>query len=225
MMRISNKQRAIINSAVKPFKITSNYLGPGLQNLIKYYTKYFAKRRFTIVHLLPAYKKLNSHILTVLFNTYLPKGGYAKKRRPVTWRFYGNVLLTKYGRKKQRKEQKKKRRKDRLQKSNATTKDVQLKVTNSKTLATSQIIFTDIDTDSNEKSNEDVFEIISNPGDTNENSTIVSNNSKVTNVVTNKDKHNSSDEAVENIWNLDIQEVAALITEGETDDKQPNESE
>lgn len=222
MMRISNKQRAIINSAVKPFKITSNYLGPGLQNLIKYYTKYFTKRRFTIVHLLPAYKKLNSHILTVLFNTFLPKGGYAKKRRPVTWRFYGNILLTKYGRRKQRKEQKKKRKKIRHQKS---SEDVQPNVPNNE--ISPKNIVTDIDTDSNEKStvvdDNDVFEVDLTPADTDESSNVAPNN--INDAEANKDKNISSDENVDNIWNLDIQEVAALITEGENDEKQLNKSE
>ncbi|XP_055324553.1 uncharacterized protein LOC129579058 isoform X1 [Sitodiplosis mosellana] len=226
MMRISNKQRAIINTAVKPFKITSNYLGPGFQNLIKYYAKYFTKRRFAIVHFLPTYKKLNSHILTVLFNKILTKGGYAKKRRPVTWRFYGNVLLTKYGRRKQRREQKKKRKKARRQKSSTPSKDTKPKTTGptADTSTAPHLVVTDIDTDSNENSNDDVIEIISKPAEARKNGTEAPNKPNANDVEANKDKIISSDEIVDNIWDLDIQEVAALITEGETDEKQPTES-
>lgn len=232
MMRISNKQRAIINSAVKPFKITSNYLGPGLQNLIKYHAKYFTKRRFTIVHFLPTYKKLNSHILTVLFNKIFAKGGYAKRRRPVTWRFYGNILLTKYGRRKQRREQKKKRKKARCQESNALpsedAKSTTIPISNSS--VTPQLVDSDIDTDSNEKINDDVIEIISKPVDEQEDSSTAtsSNPNDTTDAESNKDKPSSNDEIVDNIWNLDIQEVAALITEGtegEIDENQSTESE
>lgn len=222
MMRISNKQRAIINSAVKPFKITSNYLGTGLQNLIKYYTKYFTKRRFTIVHLLPAYKKLNSHILTVLFNTYLPKGGYAKKRRPLTWRFYGNILLTKYGRRKQRKEQKKKRKKVCRQKSNVSSKDTVPIRPSSRTSAATPLVLSDIESDSNGKSNDDVTEITS---DTNESSTAATDDPDINNVSMIKDKTNSSEESTKNIWEIDIQDVAALIGEDETIGRQTTQSE
>lgn len=226
-MRISNKQRAIINSAVKPYKITSNYLGPGVQNLIKYYANYYIKRRFAIVHFVAAYKKLHSHILTVLFNKISAKGGYAKRRRPVTWRFYGNILLTKYGRRKQCREQKKKRKKARRQKSKdakSTTKPI------SNVSAAPQLVATDIDIDSNEKIDDDVIEIISKPVDEAEDSSTAtsSNPSDATDAEANKDKPTSNDEIVDNIWNLDLQEVAALITEGtegEIDDKQSTESE
>lgn len=218
MLRISNKQRAIINLAVKPFKITSNYLGTGLQNLIKYYTKYFSKRRYSIVHLLPAYKNSrNNVVLTVLFNSFVQKGGFATIRRPLTWNFYGNVLQTKYGRKKQRKEIKKERKKARLQKSNdATDKQSDVEIIED-TIATHSTV-----SESNENNQDETIEANTTVPAAHPNSTVtqdIPNNTSEKE--TEKEKIDLDDEIVNNIWNLDIQKVAALITE--TDENQLSE--
>lgn len=230
-MWISKRQRATINSAVKPFNITSNYLGPGLQKLIKYYSKYFATRRFSIVHFLPAYKNSRSnHFLTVIFNKFLHKGGFAKKRRPITWKFYGNILLTKYGKKKQQKQAKKKRNTQYQPKSSATpliqpieNEDKSIEVQNSQD---------EIDCNAHgaaaielhsEQSNQDSVENRPETSaliDTCKNSEITPNSADMVD-----DSENCienlcfDDEAVDNIWNLDLQKVAALITEGGTDEK------
>ncbi|XP_031631144.1 uncharacterized protein LOC116345684 [Contarinia nasturtii] len=210
MMRISNKQRAIINSAVKPLKITSNYLGPGLQNLIKYYTKYFTKRRFSIVHHLPAYKNSKyNYILTVLFNAYVQKGGFAKKRHPHTWRFYGNTLLTKYGRKEQHKELKKKRKKVRRQKKKTTSKNVrstEMHANGGESTGTNsnQTNKSDEDNDSNDS---DVIEIISTPPKAQTNCTITENDSN------DKTKATTNSSDATKIWGLGLQKISNHFTD------------
>lgn len=202
MMRISNKQRAIINSAVKPFKITSNYLGPGLQKLIKYYTKYFTKRRFSIIHQLPAYKNSRSnHILTVLFNTFLQKGGFAKKRRPLTWRFYGNTLLTKYGRKNQQNELKKRRKRAQSQKEKAATENVRSAnvKTNAGNIASDNVI--EIKEDSNDC---DVVKIIPTTPNVQNSSSDTQNDSNSKEETSN---HSSNGEPMKT-WGSDLQSIS-----------------
>lgn len=225
-MQISRKQRAIINSAVKPFYITSNYLGTGLQNLIKFYSKYFARRRFTIVHFLPTYKNSrNSHCLTVLYNAFLKRGGYAKKRRPITWNFYGNTLLTRYGRKKQRKVLKNRRRKARRQKFNVIEPQPTVAVEDSKENSSdSVVIVPDDDSDPKESNATQKSEVenIPTPADQNAENVVTPTDDE-SDPNSNTENSDLGDEVVENIWNLDIQEVAALITETGNDEKQLSE--
>lgn len=222
-MWISKKQRATINSAVKPFNITSNYLGPGLQKLIEYYSKFFAKHRYSIAHFLPAYKSSskNSHILTVVFNTFLRKGGFAKKRRPITWKFYGNVLLTKYGKKKQQKEEKKKHKNVHLHKSSGETQYKAIettKIQNEDDIAVENSHLehsNQIDSKNLEEASTNVDVDIHMP----KTSDTTYTSSKTIILGKSVEKLGVDDESVDNIWNLDIQKVAALITESGTDDK------
>lgn len=105
-MYITAKQHAIIDQALKPGYISSNYLGTDLQNIINYFSKYFARRHYAIQHFLPAYKKRpNGRCLTILFNAYHKKYGFGKKSsvRRTTWEFLDVPCLTKYGRKKYKK--------------------------------------------------------------------------------------------------------------------------
>lgn len=230
IMHISKKQRAIINSAVKPFYITSNYLGAGLQNLLNYYSKYFAHRRFSIAHFLPTYKNTrNTYLLTIQFNALFKKGGFAKKRRPITWTFYGNKLLTKYGRKKQKKQLKRKRKKARRQKLCAYRK-ISTDQTNhgvdKNSIVNCVESSSNDNTTENSKSNCDDESIaqIAIPANRDETDKVITDILNETNSESNTEKIDFGDDTVDNIWNLDIQEVAALITEGEADEKPENES-
>lgn len=239
-MYISRKQRAIINSAVKPFYITSNYLGTGLQNLLKFYSKYFARRRCLVQHFLPTYKNCrDTYHLSILFNAYNKKGGYAKKCRPTTWIFYRNVLLTKYGHKKQKKELKQKRKKERKRRQKQSTRVNRsekspnpLNELHKKANADCVIVLESSSSngaEANSKENQENHaekndqqtEILANH---NENETVTAEltNAKQSDEIAGKEIE-FGDETVDNIWNLDIQEVAALITESVNDEKQLNE--
>lgn len=230
-MLISNKQRAKVNSAAKPIGITTNFLGPGLQYLLKYYTKYYLKRRFSIVQYLTAYKNSkSSYILTIRFNKLVQKGGFAKKRLPLTWNFYGNVLLTKYGKKKQQKDLKNKQIKALRQKSTIETIDITDKPIEVEIIEDS----VESNVESNEKNIDETIETretveVRETVETGDKTSIVTPinpndlNEKV--AETNKEKSSLDDEIVDNIWNLDIQEVAALIVGSELDEKQASECE
>lgn len=222
-MLISKRQRAKINTAVKPFKITSNYLGPGFQKLVKFYSKYFARRRFKVKHFLPAYKNFrNHHFLTVIHNKFINKGGFAKKSRATTWTFYGNILLTKYGKRKQQKEAKNKRKISRQLKHSIKP---QTKANQEKPSATLNKDDSNASLPILEQSNQE--SIVEQP----ETSTILAesctNDETLQNTCSNNanDSENAiekscfDDEAIDNIWNLDLQKVAALITDSGTDDK------
>lgn len=236
-MYISKKQRAIINAAVKPFYITSNYLGAGLQNLLKFYSKYFAQLRYNIVHYSPTYKNYrHRHYLTVASNAFVRKGGYAKKRRPDTWTFYGNILLTKYGQKKQKQELKRRRKRARRQKKannkkqqNAPNKSTHklndkecIIISESSTSNPNDVAKNPQNVDEKRCANEEV----SKPADE-----IATDDTQKSDLShencsdSNAGKDDYDDETVDNIWNLDIQEVAALITESGNDDNQLSESE
>lgn len=252
IMHISKKQRAIINSAVKPFYITSNYLGPGLQNLLKQYSRYFAQRRFSIRHFLPTYKTTvrNNYQLTVRFNGFFKKGGFAKKRRPTTTTFYGNTLLTKYGRKKQKKNLKRARKKAKREKRSAeqTAETCQQPAKSPKEIINvAESSSNDSAVEPNQescqaqeqteehvptKSTEPIepIESIEQIEDTSQ-SAIPTEIDTIDNVLPNESNSDSNaektdlgDDTVDNIWNLDIQEVAALITESGNDEKQLSES-
>lgn len=231
-MHISKKQRAIINSAVKPFYITSNDLGPGLQNLLEYYSKYFAQRRFSIIHFLPIYKNTrNSYLLTVRFNAFFKKGGFAKKRRPITWTFYGNTLLTKYGRRKQKKELKRKRKKARRQRAcvrrKITTHQQPSKEKEKETInvaESSASSSNDSNSGNSKQTCDEENEQIPIPAKPVETDTVITDILKENNLDLNAEESDFGDDTGENIWNLDIQEVAALITEGEQDENQLGES-
>lgn len=230
-MYISKKQRAIINSAVKPFYITSNYLGPGLKNLLKYYSKYFAQRRFSLVHFLPDFKNAKtSYILTVLFQTFVKKGGFAKKRRPITWTFYGNILLTKYGRKKQQKNLKRKRKLARRQrlcaKQNETIcqqpEEIQKEIISIIESSSNDSVVDNYEVNSHAQIKPNSIPANVAETKTNEATTEFPKECNLDSNVARIDS--GGDDAVDNIWNLDIQEVAELITESGTDDKQLSES-
>lgn len=236
-MYISRKQRANINNVLKPFYLTSNYLDTGLQSLLNFYSKYFARRRFPIQHFLPKYS--NPTRLTILFNAYNKKYGYAKKRRPVTWIFYGDILLTKYGHKKQRKELKRKRKKRRKRRQKNSTRRNQpeksivvnaLNESHKKDSSDSIVVESsasksveqnpDVENDQNH-SEKDAQQIEKSPNHNGSDTVTIESRKEHhsdANVINTKDDE-FNDEPVDNIWNLDIQEVAALITENGNDDE------
>lgn len=244
-MYISKKQRANINNVLKPFYLTSNYLDTGLQSLLNFYAKYFARRRYPIQHFLPKYANCrDTYRLTILFSAYNKKYGYAKKRRPATWIFYGDILLTKYGHKKQRKELKRKRKKKRKRRQKKSTHHNQ----SEKSIVVNALNESHKNDDNNERiselessasnsveqnpdenhqnhrstENDDAQQPDEKTANHNENETVTidvpEENDSDANVSNTKDDE-FSDEPVDNIWNLDIQEVAALITENGNDDE------
>lgn len=242
-MYISRKQRANINNVLKPFYLTSNYLDTGLQSLLNFYSKYFARRRYPIQHFLPKYSNCReTYRLTILYNAYNKKYGYAKKRRPVTWIFYGDILLTKYGHKKQRKELKRKRKKkrERSQKTSArrnqSEKPVDVNALNEshKNHNNDSIVVLESSASNSVQQNPDENHENHNEEDAQkiEKSTNHNGNDAVTIELPNENQSDANvlgaedtkddefnDEPVDNIWNLDIQEVAALITENGNDDE------
>lgn len=236
-MYISRKQRANINNVLKPFYLTSNYLDTGIQSLLNFYAKYFARRRYPIQHFLPKYSNCrDTYRLTILFNAYNKKYGYAKKHRPTTWTFYGDILLTKYGHKKQRKELKRKRKKKRKrhQKNSERRKKSEKQAAAYNQLHKNDnndsLIEVDASTSASNSVEQDLVKShqnhIVNDGQQIEKSPngcepVTFELPKDANASTKDDEFN--DEPDDNIWDLDIQEVAALITEnGKDDEKQPN---
>lgn len=95
MMRISERQCAIINSAVKPFKLTSKFISDRLQHIIQYYAKYFSRRRRTIIQYTPVRKHGQ---ITLKYNRLDQRGGFIRKQRPIVHNFHGVLLETTYGR-------------------------------------------------------------------------------------------------------------------------------
>lgn len=247
-MYISRKQRALIKTKVHPACVlTSNYLGTDLQKLLQYHSEYFARRYHPIRHFLPEHKNFRHPIwLTILFNAYIKRFGYAKKLRPKNWIFYGNLLLTRYGHKKQRKERKRKRERERERKRrerqskrrNRSEKPVfneTLNETHKKTDKDCTIVLESSSSNSVEQSLENNCE------NQHVETTVAENHNQNDDTVTRElpkeisdsDKNTSNekdsaddgddefgDETVDNIWNLDIQEVAALITESGNDENQ-----
>lgn len=243
-MEISRKQRAKINKVIKPFYITSNYLGTGLKGLLIFYSDYFARRRYPIQHFLPKFSSYRDR-LTILFNAHNKKFGYASKRRPVTWKFYGYQLSTKYGHKKERKELKRKRKKERERRQKLSirrnrSEKQQPVVVNALNESHKNDKIEDgtilLESSSSNSVEQNLDETHQNSVEKNvqqiETSTNHNGNDTVTiglpkenysyaNVDTNDDEFD--DEQVDNIWDLDIQEVAALITENGNDEKQLTE--
>lgn len=251
-MYISKKQRAKINNLIKPFYITSNYLETGLQSLLKFYSNYFARRRYPIQHFLPKFSNYrDTYRLTILFNAYNKKYGYAKKIRPITWIFYGDILLTKYGHKKKRKELKRKRKKKRRQKHstrrNQSEKSIAAvvvvnaineshknddkdKITIVLESSSSNSIEQSLDENHQNPVEENAQQIETSTNHSeneneNENDTVTIELPKENHSDGNVDGKDDEfdDEPVDNIWNLDIQEVAALITENGNDENQLTE--
>lgn len=247
-MYISKRQRANINNVLKPFYLTSNYLDTGIQSLLNFYSKYFARRRHPIQHFLPKYSNCHdTYRLTILYNAYNKKYGYAKRRRPTTWIFYGDILLTKYGHKKQRKELKrkrKKRRKRRQKNSNHRTQTEKPAVANasneshkidnndrineseeSASASASKSVEQNLDENHRDHIDNEAPLTESSPNNNgNDTVTVELPEESHSDAIRNTKEDEFSDEPVDNIWNLDIQEVAALITEnGNDDEKQPNE--
>lgn len=107
-MKISKKQCAIINSIIKPYKITTNFLSPKLVLTLNHYVKYFGRRRYVLIQSLR--ENEHNYFLSLKFNCLVTRGGFAKKRRARFWNFHGIPAQTKYGRKCQRKMVKKKRK-------------------------------------------------------------------------------------------------------------------
>lgn len=241
-MYITRRQRARINKVLKPFYLTSNYLETGLQSLVKFYAKYFAERRYPIRYFLPKFSSYReTYRLTILFNAYNRKYGYAKRRRPETWLFYGDKLLTKYGHKKKRIELKRKRRRRRklrekqfLRRNRAAQKSAvvhNLSIESHKNDTNKDnIIILESSSSSNcieqNPIEENAQQIKISAPNYNENIDAVTielpkESHSDANVNTRDDEF--GDEPVDNIWNLDIQEVAALITENGNDENQLTE--
>lgn len=202
MMKISGKQCAIINSVIKPFKITSKYLSPRLHTILVYYCKYFHRRRHVIVH--TTQKSKNSYCLTLRFNYYTQRGGYAKRRRPRAWNFHGVSVQTKYGRKLQRRTQRRKRKKKKVQtrkQKNKAKKDL----TDAQSDETQQSAKFDAVVDQNESNGDTV------PAEpqTTENAAITTNLSPM---------HTSSEEPSNKIFDLDLNAVSELIVESDITD-------
>lgn len=238
-MYISKKLRARINAAVQPYYITTNYLGSDLEKLLILYSKYFARCRYHIRHFQPKYKLCGDLSLVILFNAFKKKYGYDNGIRPINWVFYGNILLTKYGYKKQRKEQKllrrkrkrerKRRQKEQSTRHNQTKKSVDdaSNETHKKAEKNGVII---LEPSLSNRREQDPEKTLKNhadgkPTNENENDTLTAELSKEnttadTDTNTNEKVDEFDDETVDNIWNLDIQEVAALITESGNDEKQ-----
>lgn len=124
MMKISKKQCAIINSVVKPYKITTNYLSPSLLLIVNHYTKYFSRRRYVLIQ--STRKNKSNHCLTLKFNCLVKRGGFGKEHRAHSWNFYGMTIQTKYGKQCQRKvaTKKRKRAKKRKQQKKNSVKGV-----------------------------------------------------------------------------------------------------
>lgn len=238
-MYITAKQRAIINRAVKPCYITSNYLGTDLQDIVKYYCKYFWRRRYPIQHFLPAFRnRPTSFNLTILFNGYHKKYGFGKKNlaRRINWKFHNMTFLTKYGLKAYRKERRRRRRRRRRQKRRQTcksndrrqSKKTDANATHKITDENSVIVLestssNSVDRNVEESHQSDIaknawhVEATTGADDT---VTIENHSEASANADTKRVELNDDDDTVDNIWNLDIQEVAALITESGSDEKQ-----
>lgn len=244
-MRLSKKQHAILNWAVRPFKLTTNILGAGLEKLTGYYAKYYAKRRISFMHQKPAYKNCtHRHYLTVRYNRIVRRFGYSRLfyPRPSKWTFYGNEVLTKYGHrqnKKRQKWQKKRARKRRLKRKEQKERDRQAKVQKALDKPVAFVCLSD-DSNSEQKKHENVEELNSTDAqDTAETVPIVENTQQAAPVApvvlpTHEDSLHANDDAlypddlekdtdadgdvIDNIWNLDIQKVAAIITENAPDD-------
>lgn len=120
MIRISKKQCAIINAAVNPFRVTTNYLSERLRKVIEYHAKYYSCCRFTVYIYTPVHK--NQYHLTLAYNRFRKRGGYAHPKRSTIHRFYGVPLQTVYGRKVQAKKLKWARKRLRKRKKKAQLK-------------------------------------------------------------------------------------------------------
>lgn len=107
MMRLTKNQCGIINAAVKPFRLTSRYLNDKLARILMHHLKYYAKCRHIISHGRPIQQ--HNHYVTLQFNKLSKKGGFIHKRLPITWSFYGALLLTRFGRDEQRRVRRRKR--------------------------------------------------------------------------------------------------------------------
>lgn len=246
-MYISRRQRANINNVLKPFYLTSNYLDTGIESLLNFYAKYFARRRHPIQHFLPKYSNCHdTYRLTILYNAYNKKYGYARKRSPTTWIFYGDIVLTKYGHKKQRKELKRKRKKRRKRRQKNSNRHNQLEKpagvnapneshkednndptieseSESSALASNSVEqnLDGIHRDHIENDAPQIEKSPNNDGSGTVTTELPEENRSDANVSTKEDE--LSDEPVDNIWNLDIQEVAALTTENGNDENQLTE--
>lgn len=231
---VSRKQRANINLVLKPFYVTSRCFDSGIRSSVNFYSKYFARRRHPIRHFLPKYSIcLDTFRLTILFNAYKKKFGYAKKRRPTTWIFCGNVLLTKYGHKKQQKKLKLKREKRRKRRQRQTShnqfkksaiakasnelrennnNNVRIIVSESPASASKSVEQSIDENDHNHMENDASIEILpDHDGMHSVQIEMPEENRSDANVNMKEDEFSA--EPIDNIWNLDIQEVAALITE------------
>lgn len=120
MIRISKKQCAIINAAVNPFRVTTNYLSERLRKAIEYHANYYSRCRFTVLKYTPVHK--NHYHLTLEYNRCRKRGGYARIKRPTIHRFYGVPLQTVHGRKVQAKKLKWARKRLRKRKRKAQLK-------------------------------------------------------------------------------------------------------
>lgn len=215
----------------------------GIQSLLNYYSKFFARRRHPIRHFLPKFSSCHdTYRLTLLHNAYNKKYGYAKKRPPTTWIFYGDTLLTKYGHKKQRKELKrkrKKRRKRRQKNSNRhnqserpavvhASNESHKKDNNDPKIESESPALALVSNDVEQNLGETQRDHIENDEQQIEKSPNNNGSGTVTTELPEEIRSDANantkedelcDEPVDNIWNLDIQEVAALITENGNDDE------
>lgn len=204
MIRLSKKQCAIINAAVKPFELTSRYIGSRVQKILEYHSKYFIQRRHTIICSAPVHNN-NNHFLTLLYNKKLSqKGGFIKKLERSTWNFYGISLQTKYGKKQHRKLQKEsnKNQKSEISKSAKVEENLNNK---------SNVIQTKNDHDHDLLPNTDFTKAIDELGTSNERCLAHDENNDV--AISNSEKIESS----ENLFNLDLHQVATLITDAENE--------
>lgn len=102
---------------MNPFRVTTHYLSERLRKVIEYHAKYYSRCRFTVIKYTPVHK--NQYHLTLEYNRYRKRGGYARPKRPTIHRFYGVPLQTVHGRKVQAKKLKWARKRLRKRKKKA----------------------------------------------------------------------------------------------------------
>lgn len=238
-MYITAKQRAIIDRAVNPCYITSNYLGTDLQKIVEYYCKFYLQRRFFTTRSQSALKDHRTKPrFVILFNGYIKRTGFCKKYlvRRTVWQFHRIPFPTKYGRRKYRADQKRQRRQNRRQKRKSASNDRRQSekpitsteshkqidensviAVESSSASTSNSVEQNVE-ENRENSVEKTAqkdELTANHN--NECDTLVKELPKENHSDANADSKGDeldSDEAADNLFNLPLLEVSTLMTEG-----------